>query len=65
MDVLMIVFICLISLLLIIGDIYLLAYFCHPDDRGFGSALICKIVVVNDIINFSRLWALPLLGHKC
>ncbi len=47
MDVLMIVFICLISIILIIADIYLLAYYCHPDDRGFGSALICKIVVVN------------------
>jgi hypothetical protein len=47
MDVLMIVFICLISVALIITNIYLLAYYCHPDDRGFGSALICKIVVVN------------------
>ena len=64
MDVLIIVFICLISVILIIGDIYLLAYFCHPDDRGFGSALICKIVVVNDKLKFFRFWALPLLGHK-
>ena len=46
MDVLMIVFICIISVALIITNIYLLAYYCHPDDRGFGSALICKIVVV-------------------
>ena len=51
MDVLMIVFICLISILLIIANIYLLAYYCHPDDRGFGSALICKIVVVILYIN--------------
>ena len=51
MDVLMIVFICLISILLIIANIYLLAYYCHPDDRGFGSTLICKIVVVILFIN--------------
>ncbi len=52
MDVLMIVFIVLISLVLIVTNIYLLAYYCHPDDRGFGSALICKLVVVWKKIRF-------------
>jgi hypothetical protein len=52
----MIVFICLIAIILIIGDIYLLAYYCHPDDRGFGSALICKIVVVLYIYLIYRYW---------
>lgn len=42
----MIVFICIFSVLLIVANIYLLAWYCHPDDRGVGSALICKIVVV-------------------
>lgn len=45
-DVLMIVFICLVSVALIIANIYLLAYYCHPDDRGVGAAVFSKIVVV-------------------
>ena len=49
----MIVFICLISVVLIVTNIYLLGYYCHPDDRGFGSALICKIVVVSLNHNFN------------
>ena len=53
MDALMIVFICLISVVLIVTNIYLLGYYCHPDDRGFGSALICKIVVVSLNHNFN------------
>lgn len=67
-DVLMIVFICLISVLLILANVYLLAYYCHPDDRGFGNALLCKIVVVSAIqyiINYSTSidpWYVSFLG---
>lgn len=42
----MLVMTIVLGTLLLVVNIYLLAYFCHPDDRGFGSALICKIVVV-------------------
>lgn len=42
----MIVFICLLSVVLLVGSVYLLAFYCHPDDKGFGSHVICKIAVV-------------------
>ena len=45
-DIFALVFTIIFAVLLVVANIYLLAYFCHPDDRGFGSALICKIVVV-------------------
>ncbi len=46
-DAMMIVFICIIGILLIIGDIYLLAYYCHPEDKGVGSANLSKVIVVS------------------
>lgn len=46
-DVFMLVLTIVLGILLVLANVYLLAYYCHPDDRGFGSALICKIVVVN------------------
>jgi LMBR1 domain-containing protein 1 len=48
----------ILSVLLIIANIYLLAYYCHPDDRGFGSGLTCKLVV---IIGMTLSWAQVLL----
>ena len=38
----MIVIICL----LVVVNIYLLAYYCHPDDEGWGSSLFCNFLVV-------------------
>ena len=32
--------------LLIIVNIYLFAYYCHPDDSGIGAGLFCKFLVV-------------------
>lgn len=61
MDVLMIVFIVLISIILLVTNIYILAYYCHPDDRGFGSALVCKIVVIlGMILSWAQVFMLPL-----
>ena len=34
------------SLILIAVNIYLLALYVHTDDKGFGTALYCKILVV-------------------
>lgn len=48
----------ILAIVLIIVNIYLLAYYCHPDDRGFGSALICKFVVV---LGMSLSWAQVLM----
>ena len=48
-DIFMLVMIIILGLLLLVTNIYLLAYYCHPDDRGFGSGLLCKLVIVNKI----------------
>lgn len=58
MDIFMLVITVVLSVILIIANIYLLAYYCHPDDRGFGNALICKIVV---IIGMTLSWAQVLM----
>ena len=51
MDILMIVFICLISLLLIGMNIYLLVYYSSPpDDKGWASAIISRIIIVKYIL---------------
>ncbi len=61
MDILTIIFIVLIAIGLIVASLYLLAYYCHPDDRGFGSALICKIVVVLGMtLSWAQVLMLPL-----
>jgi LMBR1 domain-containing protein 1 len=61
MDVFMIVMTIILALVLIIVNIYLLAYYCHPDDRGFGSALICKFVVVLGMtLSWAQVLMLPL-----
>lgn len=61
MDVLTIVFIVLIGIALLVASIYLLAYYCHPEDRGFGSALICKIAVVLGLcLAWAQVLMLPL-----
>ena len=33
-------------LILLAINIYLLALYCHVDDKGFGTALYCKVLVV-------------------
>ncbi len=61
MDIFMIVMTIILSIVLIIVSIYLLAYYCHPDDRGFGSALICKVVVVLGMtLSWAQVLMLPL-----
>ena len=38
-----------IAILIFIISFYLLALYCHPDDKEFGASLICKIIVVGGI----------------
>ena len=47
MDIFLLITAIVILVLLIGINIYLLAYFCHPDDEGFGAHIFCKVVVVN------------------
>ena len=58
MDIFLLIFIILVSIALLISNIYILAYYCHPDDNTFGSALICKLAV---IIGMTLAWAQVLM----
>jgi hypothetical protein len=46
MDVVLIIMMCIISLLLLYVNLYLLALYCHPEDGGFGSSCVSKVIVV-------------------
>ena len=71
MNPMLLISLIVIIVLLIIVNIYLLAYFCHPDDAGWGASLFCKFLVVIAInyciINFQKIfgmtisWAMVLL----
>ena len=57
-DIFMLVMIILLSIVLLVISLYLLVYYCHPDDAGFGSGLICKIFA---ILGLSVCWAQVLM----
>ena len=70
MNPMLLISLIVILALLIIVNVYLLAYFCHPDDAGWGASLFCKFLVVipNFIITQSHLHHIDLrndslLGH--
>jgi LMBR1 domain-containing protein 1 len=42
----LIVLIVIMSIVLLAINIYLLVLYIHPDDKGWGSALYCKILVI-------------------
>lgn len=53
-----IVFSILIAISLIIGNIYLLAYYCHPDDKGTVMGIVTKVIVV---MGLTLSWAMVLM----
>ena len=57
-DVFLLVMVAILAVVLIITNVYLLAYYCHPDDAGFGSGFFCKLVVV---IGMTLSWAQVLM----
>ena len=60
-DVLTLIITIIISISLLITSIYILAYFCHPDDTSSFDGWVLKIVVVFGIIlSWSQVLALPL-----
>lgn len=60
-DVFMLVMIIIISILLVISNIYLLSYYCHPDDRGFGAGFTAKLIVVAGMtLSWLQVLMLPL-----
>ena len=42
----MIVMLSIIGAMLLVANVYLLAYYSHPDDGGMGADLISKIVMI-------------------
>jgi len=48
----MLIIIIVLGILLLFVNIYLLAYYCHPDDKDFGAGTFCKIVVVSLAIKY-------------
>lgn len=54
----MIVMLSIIGVLLLIANVYLLAYYTHPDDNGKGIDLLSKIVVV---IGMTLTWTTVLM----
>ncbi|CAD8143814.1 unnamed protein product [Paramecium octaurelia] len=46
------------ALLLLFVNFYLLVLYCHPDDSGWGSSLVCKVFV---IIGMTLTWAQVLM----
>jgi len=54
MDVFLIIVTIILSFILFIVSFYILALYCHPDDKGFGSHLLLKLLV---IIGLTLSWA--------
>lgn len=57
-DWLTLTFTIIITISLIIANIYLLAYYCHPDDKGTAMGIIIKVFVV---IGLGLAWAQVLM----
>ncbi|EGR30777.1 lmbr1-like conserved region family protein, putative [Ichthyophthirius multifiliis] len=57
-DVFLIIISIVIAILLTFTSFYLLILYCHPDDRGWGTSLFCKIIV---IIGCTLSWAQVLI----
>ena len=54
----MIVILSIVGVLLLIANVYLLAYYSHPDDGGFGASLFAKIIM---ILAMTLTWATVLM----
>ena len=46
MEAYLIILIVVMTLILLAVNIYLLALYIHPDDKGWGTAIYCKVLVV-------------------
>lgn len=51
MDYFLLIISIVVFIISIISSIYILAIYCHSEDKGFGASLFCKILVVI-IFNF-------------
>lgn len=53
-DVFLIIVTIVLTILLIAANFYLLALYCHKDDKGWGAATYCKVMV---ILGMTLCWA--------
>ena len=61
MDIVLLVVIIILALVLVGLNIYLLAYYSHPDDEGFGVSIWPKIIAVLGLtLAFTQILILPL-----
>ena len=65
MNALILILVLVFMIIALIVSFYLLVYYCHPGEKGFGSSTFCKILVVSNfnlyfIIKGS--WIFALLG---
>eukprot|EP00826_Nyctotherus_ovalis_P047687 TRINITY_DN5521_c0_g1_i16.p1 TRINITY_DN5521_c0_g1~~TRINITY_DN5521_c0_g1_i16.p1 ORF type:complete len:210 (+),score=40.34 TRINITY_DN5521_c0_g1_i16:103-732(+) len=61
MDIVLLILVILLALALIAVNIYLLMYYSHPDDHGFGISIWPKILVVLGLtLAFSQVLIIPL-----
>ena len=58
MEIFVIIMVSLVGAAMLVATIYLLAYYSHPEDGGFGADLLAKIVM---IIGMSLSWATVLM----
>lgn len=58
MDIFLIVVTAIFGIILFIVSFYVLALYCHPDDKGFGTHILLKILVV---LGLSLSWAQVLM----
>jgi len=61
MDALLLVFIIIISILLLLVNVYILAVYIHPDDKGFGNSIFPKIIIVLGLsLAWGQMFMVPL-----
>jgi hypothetical protein len=58
MEVFMIIILSIVGVILLVANVYLLAYYSHPDDGGFGAGIFAKIVLV---LSMTLTWATVLM----
>lgn len=54
MDPFLVIVTIILSILLVFVNLYILAVYCHPEDKGMGNHIILKILV---IIGLTLCWA--------
>lgn len=62
MDIFLLVASIVMAFVLFLSSFYLLAVYCHPDDKGFGSGNYCKVIVV-EYSAYSDLQHFAFLGN--